>query len=203
MVVQRGNYVLTGAGIIYLILSIIAIFNAFYYERPYQVFWFCYAGMFLIGIGLLGHEKALVQSQLYLFLIPDLVWTLDFASYFIQGETILGITDYFFEPAPLSAKIVSLTHIATIPLGLYFFYHRGVIRKPYYLATWLQLALIYFITRWATDAHENVNCVYAPCGAITLPGVYSAWWFALSFIMVYVTHVIVLKIMPSRAALPD
>lgn len=185
---NRGNVILTSMGIVYLALSIIAIFNAFYYHRPHQVFWFCYTGMFLIGIGFLGHERTLIQTQLYLLLIPDAVWTVDFLSYLIQGESALGIVDYFFAPAPWSAKIVTLQHLTTIPLGIYFFYHRGIVRKPLWIIVWFQLVLLYGLTRFATEVEENVNCIYAPCGTLVLPGPYTVWWFALSFLMVYATH---------------
>jgi hypothetical protein len=42
------------------------------------LFWMCYIGIFLITLGIFLKKPNLVLSQIFILLIPDLLWTLDF-----------------------------------------------------------------------------------------------------------------------------
>lgn len=184
----QGTLIFTVLGSLYLLLSVLAIFNAFYYGRPHDVFWSCYLGMFLIGVGLLAHERTLVQSQLYILFIPDLIWSLDFMTHLISGTSVFGLVDYFFNPGPISARLVSLQHLTTVPLGVYFFYKWGITRAPVWVLSWFQLLLLYVFIRFLTPASVNVNCAYRLCGAAMSTSLYPLWWIVGTLGMVYVTH---------------
>ncbi len=199
---RRGDVFLSVMGVVYLIFSVVAIFNAFYYGRPYDIFWFCYIGIFIIGIGLIGHERALVQSQLYILFIPDVVWTLDFFWYAFSGSSLFGITDYFFTPGLASSRIVSLQHLTTVPLGAYFFMRRGVARSPLWLASMLELVLLFGFTRLFTEAEQNVNCAFRACGNLPQGEPFVLWWLGATVLMVYLVHRLVLATFEVKQAVP-
>ncbi len=183
-------------GIFYILLSVLAFFNSYYYHTPYNIFWFCYIGMFIIGLGMLFKNGAMIKSQLYILFIPDIIWILDFISYFVTGgNSFFGIADYFFLAAPLTAKIVTLQHIFTAPIALYFAYKFNSKSKYLFLVSYLQLTLIFFMTRFFTLPEQNINCSYKFCGdySFAIGNLYPVFWFIGGLIMIYLTYIIIDK----------
>lgn len=185
-------------GAFYILISLAAYFNAFYYGRPYDVFWFCYVGILLIGIGMLRADSSLIKSQLYILMIPDIIWTLDFASYFFLGHTAFGIVNYFFISGPLFPKIITMQHLFTVPLALFVFYKLKLKRNDMWLASCFQLALIYTATRIFTSEGFNINCVYHACGKLSiLPtgfAYYPLVWIFLGVLMVLLTRILLMEL---------
>lgn len=184
---------LRALGVIYIALGILAIFNSFYFDNQANIFWFCYLGVFLIGVGMIANKEKLVRSQLYILIIPDIVWIVDFLSYyFIGGNTLLGIVDYIFIAGPLLPKLVSLQHIVTVPLGLYLARAMDFKKDWIWLVSVAQLAVFFVLTRLFTSAEENINCAWRVCGDV-IPEVslYPLWWFALGTIMIFLTKLMV------------
>lgn len=175
-------------GIYFISTGILAIFNSVYYNNLQQIFWLCYGGVILIGLGIVMRRGALILSQFYILAIPDIVWSFDFISYLIGGSSLLGIVDYFFVSGPILPKIASIQHLLTVPLSLYVLLSFKI-KSNYALAISIfQLVIYYFVTRGFTDPVFNVNCVYFYCGNLVSKSISTFEWIILSFFMVILTY---------------
>ncbi len=186
-------------GILYIVLSFLSFFHAVYYYQPEAIFWFCYAGLGIIGLGLLFNNATLVKSQLCILFIPDLIWTLDFVMYLVTGASLLGTADYVFLPGLIWPKLVTLQHIITIPVALFLF-PRMKQEKHAWLIGWVQMILVFVITRIVTSYESNVNCAYRLCGQYTVPWTsieYLMLWMIVTLVMVYVAYRI-LSLLPTK-----
>jgi hypothetical protein len=190
-----NDYVRTVLGVLLLIISALAFFNVFYYNDFSIVFWFCYLSLPLVGIGILTNSSALVKSQLYILAIPDFIWTVEFVSHLINGRSILGFVDYLFLAGDVLPKIVTLQHIIALPIIFYSL----VLLKNKETGSWkisvAQLSVVYLLTLIFTSPDANVNCVYDICGyfSLNLGAWYVLLWFAVSFLMVYISRKIFIK----------
>lgn len=179
-------------GIIYIVIGILAFFNAFYYYTFSNIFWLCYLGILLIGVGILTKNTTLIMSQIYILFIPDVIWSIDFLSYvFRDGNSFFGIVDYFFQSAPFLAKMVTTQHLLTVPVALFLSYKFSVKSKKGLIAGFLQLNLFFFLSRLFTSLEDNVNCVYKFCGDYGF-GVGEFWyiliWFLGGFLMIFLSY---------------
>jgi len=194
MTKETNNWKIRLLGVAYILISLLAYFNSLYYSNAGNIFWFCYLGILIIGIGMLAGNSDLIKSQLYVLLIPNLIWTIDFLSFLIRGSSLWGITEYFFLAGPLLPKIVSLQHLITIPVALYVFYCLKLRRNSIWVASLLQLAILFFITRAFTSPGLNINCAYRTCGNF-LPFLnnYYPWiWLLAGLMMIILTRFILL-----------
>jgi hypothetical protein len=78
----------------------------------------CYISILIITIGIFRKNSDLLLSQIFLILIPDLLWSIDFFSKLFFGNYLIGIDNSFFNLIPLSRKILSLHHILVPLLSL-------------------------------------------------------------------------------------
>jgi hypothetical protein len=187
-------------GIFYLVIGVSAIINTISQNTKHElglapILWFSYIGMILLGIGVLKRDSMLVLSQLNILGIPYLFWNFDFYYQLFSGKTLLGIAEYVFVPGPIIGKIITSQHLITIPLALVAIYLIGLKRKDAWKLSFIQLIIVFFITRFATSPVENVNCVYKNCANFNF-GFLPYWveWFVAMFLLVYVTNWIVVKI---------
>lgn len=182
-------------GVAFILLGIAALANTLYRGNPQGILWFCYLGIIVIGIGMLKKKSLLILTQLNILSIPLIIWTIDFLYFIITGNEFLGIATYLFDPSfPTISKIISLQHVFTIPLSLYVLYKL----KPKKINTWrlsfIQLALIFFITKILTQPENNINCVYESCMNITINIVpYPIIWFVSTFLLVVITNYLINK----------
>lgn len=175
-------------GIIFLVWGILSLINAFVVLQKVNDFlWLCYVGLFLIGIGLLLKNDALVQSQLLLLFIPDLLWTLDFITYAFVGSSFLGISDYVFSLTHPLTIIVSLQHLAIVPFALFILQKqsRGMLALPVALG---EATLAFILSRALAPEAENLNCVYRFCGSLEFSQPYALWWFVLTCAYIAFTY---------------
>lgn len=183
--------VLNFLGVVYVLTSLLAFFNSFYFGPWHNIFWFCYSGILLIGIGILTRNKVIFMSQLYILFIPDFIWFVDFISYLIRGSSFFGIVNYFFLPAPFLTKLVTLQHIFTIPTALFLSYKFSGRNKRSLSVAFLQLIILFLLTRFFTLPENNINCAYLFCGKYGF-GFASSWypfvWFAGAFLMIYLSY---------------
>ncbi|MEK6872252.1 MAG: hypothetical protein AABX16_05090 [Nanoarchaeota archaeon] len=178
-------------GVLFLIIAITAVINTIYIDGVSGTLWLCYAGLFIIGIGILLRKDYLIISQLVILAIPLLVWITDFLFYFFTGSQFLGITDYFFTDGNLLGKIISLQHLFTIPLALY-----ALMRIPRTsFAAWkisiVQIFLFFLVSRLFSSPEKNINYVhrFAEYSFISAAW-YPLFWFICFFAMIGVTNVV-------------
>ena len=180
------------AGSVYVLIALLAFFNAFWYGKPWDVLWLCYWAALLIGIGLLTNARALVWSQLFLLFIPDVIWTLDAAVFAVRGSSLLGISDYFFALPTLAQQAVSLQHPLTVLLGMYALARwKGEKKKTLHLSgiiAVLESAAAFALARLLTTQEQNINCVYRFCGSLGLSEPYVLWWFVAIALTIALTY---------------
>ncbi|MEK6925460.1 MAG: hypothetical protein AABW71_04465 [Nanoarchaeota archaeon] len=158
------------------------------------VLWMSYISLILLGIGILRKSASLVASQIAIIFIPYLFWNLDFFHHLITGDSLFGITDYFFIPGVLSGKIITLQHLFNIPLSLYSMYLIGLKSRSFPIVSMIQVSVVFIVSRLVTDYDRNVNCVYHNCANFTFGLPYMAEWFLAQFLMILITSWFLIKI---------
>jgi hypothetical protein len=185
---KREDLILNCIGIFFLVFGILAILNSFYSGNPYQVFWLCYIGLILIGFGVLKRNSFIVMSQIYILTIPFLIWNVDFIYWIFVGDSLWGITDYFFIDKALNlGKIISLQHLFTIPVSLYVVKKIRLKRKDAWKLSFFQITIFFILGSLLTPKEANINCVFEQCTNFTLGLPYTIEWFLIFFFMTFIT----------------
>lgn len=187
---KTKNIILNVIGIFFIILGIFSSAYAIFIGQGSLIFWFCYVGIILLGIGIFKRSSYLILVQLNILLIPLLLWTIDFIFFLIFKKTFFGITNYFFQPQSVISRLISLQHLYTLPLGLFSLYLIKLKRKDAWKISLFQMIILFFITRIFTT--DNINCVYKSCILIQInnPILYFFVWFIVAFILVMLSNLI-------------
>ena len=147
-----------------------------------------------MGIGILTRNDLLILSQFNILAIPLLIWVIDFFYIYFFGNSLLGITDYFFIEGPLIGKIISSQHLFTIPLILYTLYLLKIKTRKAHIVSFIEVTLIFLFSRLFSNFDENINCVFKPCMNLPYFHYYPLVWFIVLFIMVYFTNYIMINL---------
>ena len=175
-------------GVVYIALGILAFYNAIKYTEIAGVLWFSYVAFFLIGIGFLTRNSYLIASQLNIILIPYIIWNIDFFHILLTGNSLWGITNYFFTSRPTIAQMITLQHVITIPVSLLAIYFIKLKRKDFWKLSAIQVTLFFFLVRIFGSPGENVNCVFENCLPFQIiPGPHILAWFLTYIIMISLT----------------
>ena len=192
---EKHDKALPLVGLLFLIWGVSALILGINDANPSIIFWLCYSSLILIGISILKKDSYLLVSQLNILTLPMILWTIDFVFYLLNGHSIFGIVDYFFQDSPNLAKIISLQHIFTLPLSFYALHKLKVKTNNSWMASFFQMIIIFILGRTYSSVAANVNCVYEPCVNLTLDAqAYYILWFLVSFIVVIGTNQIINKI---------
>jgi len=192
---KKVKWFLLVIGVFYFLLGLIAFYNAVKYTETAGILWFSYVSFFLIGIGILTRNSYLIGSQLNIIIIPYIVWNIDFIYVLFTGNSLWGITNYFFTQRPLIAQVVTAQHIFTIPISLLTIYLIKLKRKDFWKFSFAQITILFFIIRVIGSQEENVNCVFSNCLPFYMPlAIYSVFWFVFYGIMIFLTTLFLTKI---------
>lgn len=157
------------------------------------VLWMSYICLIILGIGILRKNSALIASQVVIIFIPYIFWNLDFFHQLITKQSLFGITDYFFRPGELSGKIIALQHIFNLPLSIYAMNLIGLKKSKFYIISFIQVTVVFILSRLVTNYDQNVNCVYRNCARFTFGIPYIAEWFIAQFLMISLTSWFLVK----------
>ena len=186
---------LRALGVIYIILGIIAFYNAIKYTETAGVLWFSYAAFFIIGIGLLTRNSYLIASQFNIIFIPYIFWNIDFFHMLFTHTTLWGVTDYLFVARPTLVQLISLQHLFTVPVSLVALYFVKLKRKDFWKFSAIQVTLVFFLVKMFSNPERNVNCVFKNCIPFQIvPGPYSFSWFVSYAIMITLGTLFLIKI---------
>ena len=186
---------LTLIGIMYVVLGILAFYNAIKYTETAGIFWFSYIAFFILGLGILTRNSYLIASQLNIVLIPYIIWNIDFFYILITSNSLWGITDYFFLRRPSLSQMITLQHVFTIPISLFSIYLIKLKRKDFWKFSLVQITIFYFLIRTLGSPLENVNCVFANCLPFQIQIIpYPVAWFLAYIIMISVTTSFLTKV---------
>lgn len=199
---DKENIMLKFIGILFFMLALAAILNTLYQKNPEGTLWLCYTALFIISLGMIFKNDALIISQLNILTIPLFVWIVDFFSYFYlgsSGQTLLGITEYMFTEGNVISKMISLQHFFTIPFSLGVLSMIKAKRKYAWIVSFVQLVLFFAVSRLFTSPEKNINYVYrfAEYNLVS-PHMYPLVWFAGFFVMVVITNVILERMFQER-----
>lgn len=194
---HKKERLLTLFGLLLFFIGLTAVINtAFVLDQPTGIIWFCYIALLLMGWGVLQRNTFLIMSQVYILLIPMVVWNLDFWYQFITGSPLWGITNYFFVERALNiGKFISLQHFFSVPLAIYATILIGRTRTDEWKLSILEIFFLFIITRAITDPVQNINCVFYACVDISLGLPHEPTWFILYGAMIATTAVI-LNVLP-------
>lgn len=182
-------------GVVYIVLGIIAFYNAIKYTETAGILWFSYIAFFLIGIGLLTRNSYLIASQFNIIFIPYVFWNIDFFHFLFTHTTLWGITDYFFASRPTFAQLISLQHLFTIPVSLIAIYIIKLKRKDFWKFSAIQVTLFFFLVRFFSSPERNINCVFENCIPFQIiPWSYPMSWFISYAIMIAITTAFLTRI---------
>ena len=194
--VKNRNILFTVLGAFFIFLGIVAFYTGFQHGGISAVLWFSYTILLIVGIGLLFRSSYLLASQLNIIVFPYIVWNIDFFYVFFTGNSLFGITDYFFYPGRnILNQLVTLEHVFTIPVCLIAIYFFKLKRKDFWKLSAVQVTLFFFLTRIFSSVEENVNCVFENCLPFFIPlGIYPFAWFLGYGIMIALTTFLLTRI---------
>lgn len=183
-------------GIFFIFLGVFSIIWAVKEGRPQQIIWLCYIGLIMLGIGFLLKKDILISSQLNILIIPILVWNIDFWYILTTGNTLWGITDYFFfDSRTAISNLVTLQHIYTIPLAFIGLYLMKIKRKDSWKISIAQMGIIFILGRLFTPQANNMNCIYKSCfPLINVTQNYWLVWIILTLSIILMTNFILNRI---------
>ncbi|MCF7910729.1 hypothetical protein K9L16_03590 [Candidatus Pacearchaeota archaeon] len=190
------NLILDLIGFFLFGFGIAAIANSLFQQNPYQIFWGCYLGLIIMGIGIIKRNSFLIMSQVYILAIPLLIWDIDFLYWIIFQQPLWGITDYFFLETTLElSKLISLQHLFSMPLALFAVSKIGLKRKDAWKLSFAQITIIFLLVLFITPPEQNINCVFALCGKYDFISdlAYRTLWFAGFFSMTFLTSILINK----------
>ena len=201
MLTRNNKIFLNILGTTLIILAILAVYKTVKRGNLEGILWFCYLGLFLIGLGILIKNDTILASQLNILAIPLMVWAIDFFSYFLLGgRTIFGITEYMFIQGPIGEKIISLQHIFTIPLSLYALKLIKLKNNSTWRVSIVQLIGLYLAVLIFTSPEENINCVYSSCiNFLNTTQFYPLIWIFSTILLIYSTNILINKLFLTKA----
>ncbi len=182
-------------GIFFIIFGITAIINSIYIGSLERIFWFCYAGLILMGIGIISDNGEIVASQLAILTIPFIFWNIDFFYLLFTKQTLWGITNYFFNAESNNLdRIITFQHVFTLPLAYAFLFFHKPKRKDFWIISLIQIFIFYIIGILFTSPESNINCVFKSCLSVTFPGPYPITWFIIFGLIIGITSLALIKI---------
>ena len=178
------------SGALLLIVGFLAVAYAIYVKNPADILWFCYTAIILSGIAILRRDSRLLLAQLLIWIIPLIVWNIDFWYRLFSGFSLFGITDYFFLPSrDLIANIISFQHIYIIPIAFGALYLFKIKKNGAWKIALAEILFLFILTKIFTFPEINVNCVYYPCIPISISIPYwIAWWLSVAFIILITNY---------------
>ncbi|MEK6913215.1 MAG: hypothetical protein AABW47_00910 [Nanoarchaeota archaeon] len=148
---------------IFLFMLLCATIFYFQFELYIGLLWLCYTAITLMVIGIIFKKPNLILSQVMIIMIPDLFWIVDFFGILITGNSILGITTYFFDNNFLLKKNLTLQHIFTFPLAVLAL---SIIKiKPnnkILLISLGEMGIFFLISLFLLPPAYGINCLPIP-----------------------------------------
>jgi hypothetical protein len=119
----------------------------------------CDIAVILTCIGLWFNSALLISSQAVASLLADAAWTIVAGSKLFLTRPLVAGTETFFDPHyALWIRLLSLYHVAMVPLLLWAVYRLGYDRRGWLLQS--VIALPVFVASRFTSAADNINFAF-------------------------------------------
>jgi hypothetical protein len=156
------------------------------------LFWMCYIGIFLITLGIFLKKPNLVLSQIFILLIPDLLWTLDFFYRLLTNNSLFGFENFFFDTTQLSRKLLALQHTIVPFLSLFYIYltRPKKLEKPLFIS----IIEIFFllILSFIIPPSKGINCLPYVSSCFSFPNPfplpYPLIWFIIMILFSLISY---------------
>lgn len=189
------NIFLNFFGVFYIAISFLAFYNALKYFSPEAVLWISYFAFLILGIGMLFRNQYLIGSQINIIFFPYIVWSIDFIYHLITSRSLWGITNYVFQSIPYTALIVTIQHIVILPIAFISLYFIKFKRKDFWKISFLEISLIFLLSRIFSDPSKNINCVFKNCLPFDINlNYYPFIWFGFYVLMIFTVNFILTRI---------
>jgi len=180
-------------GILFIFLGLLAYYNGFKLSGIDGIWWFSYTGLLIIGIGILTKKPHWIASQVNILLIPYLFWNVDFFYVLITGNSLFGLTDYFFTARTLLSQIITAQHLLVIPAALFVLYFKRLKQNDFWKISFVQIIIFFFISRF-TNPEININCVFENCLPFEITFIpYEIVWFTGYIAMIFATNLLLVR----------
>lgn len=194
---EYKNIILNLIGIYFILLGIFSMVVAVYLNRPSLIVWFCYIGLILTGFGIFYRKDFLIVSQLNILLIPLIIWNIDFFYELFTGKSLIGITHYFFIETLIAPRFITLQHVYVIPVMIFCLCLIKIKSKDTWKFSFIEMLIIFIVSRLFTNTAENLNCVFYSCANILFnipPVIYGIGWTLVVLLMIIISDFIIKKI---------
>jgi hypothetical protein len=139
--------------------------------------WFCHVAMVVAVLALWLESSLLASMQAVSVMLPLLVWNVDFVGRLLTGRSVLGVSDYMWDPTlPWLEWGISLFHVWLPWFLLWLVGRLGYDRRAWAAQTvlaWCVLLVCFFLNTNINGAHGLVG----PLAAQTVMP--PALWLAL------------------------
>ncbi len=180
------------------ILTVILVYYSFIAQGAYSsLLWMCYIAMIIMAVGIIQRKSNLIVSQMMILLIPDLLWIIDFFSILITGNSLLGVSKYFFVGnRTILQEILSLQHFYTIPLSLWALSIIKIKRnyKPLIISS-AEIVILFFLSLFIfplIHVDSAINCLPNSIGCTFMQFTplipYPIMWLMISLSFVIVSY---------------
>jgi len=179
-----------------IFFGIFSITYSFLFRTIDELFWFCYIGLIITGIGILKQNKNLILSQINLLAIPSFLWIFDFIAILLTKKSFFNLATYFFSPEfSIIEKVISLEHLFLVPIGLFFLLiikpkTKQKLSKNSWIISLTEATLIFIILKiiyLTTNLPKNINCVNHSCFNNFSPVYYPLMWITSMFAIILLT----------------
>jgi hypothetical protein len=157
--------------------------------------WICYTALPLTIIGILLKKPNLILTQLFIIMVPDLLWIADFIGIILTGNSFLGISKYVFDSGSFFKKIVTLQHLYTVPLAILSLGILKInkIKINLLLISFCEL-MIFFTIGFMLPSQIGINCLPAStsCTSFIFPAAipYPLIWIIIEFSFATISYFI-------------
>lgn len=107
-------------------------------------------------------ESPLIASMMAVgVLVLEAAWIIDFFWHLLTQRSLLGLSDYMFEPRPIFIRGLSLFHLMLPPLLLWMVWRLGYDSRAWLMQTiltWILLTATYLFT----NPTHNINWAFGP-----------------------------------------
>jgi hypothetical protein len=195
---KEKDIILYGIAGIFFLTFFFILFYFLGHRQYIPLFWICYTSMALITLGIVIKKPNLILSQAIILMVPDLLWTIDFFSILITGNSPFGLTTYFFvENRSLLQEFLSLQHFFAVPLAVWALSLMKIKKKENYKALLIGSIEIsfFFLLGFILPAGFGVNCLPTPtvCTSVVFPKFipYLLIWIILQFLFITISYFVI------------
>lgn len=189
------NIFLNFFGIFYILISLLAFYNAIKYFSPQAILWISYFTFLILGIGILFRSSYLIGSQINIIFFPYIIWDIDFIYRLITSKSLLGITDYVFQQIPYTSLFVTIQHIIILPIAFISLYFIKFKENNFWIFSFFEISLIFIFTRILSDPSKNINCVFKNCLPFDIAlDYYPFIWLGFYIFMILIVNLFLIKI---------